>query len=265
MPSNRRTLTLAPAEIGGLLGPYRHTALLVAIIALLAVRPLVSSTGTGPAVYSIAIMLVLMIALYTIQVDELVGDRELLLKQRKHRATVGWVLALVAIALRLAIVFSPSHRLATIGGISWLLFFGYVTLTELRGVLKQKRVTRESISMSVSVYLLLGLTWGLFYILLFDFQPQAFNFGGVQAPSEAQVTPVLIYFSLTTLATVGYGDITPATLQARYAAVSEGVAGQFYLAILVARLVGMQMNQASNPPTDGEDSDSDSKEKGSGD
>ena len=43
------------------------------------------------------------------------------------------------------------------------------------------------------------------------------------------------YFSLTTLSTVGFGDITPVTLQARYAAVAEGITGQFYLAILVAR------------------------------
>jgi len=257
MPTDRRTLTLAPTEIGHRLHPYRHTALLVAIIALLAVRPLLSSNGAGPALYSIVIMLVLMVALYTIQIDELVGDRELLLKQRKRRAVVGWVLAIIAIALRLAVIVSPSHRLATIGGFSWLLFFAYVTLTELRSVLKQKRITRESISMSVSVYLLLGLTWGLFYILLFDFQPQAFNFGGTPAPSEQQVTPVLIYFSLTTLATVGYGDITPATLQARYAAVSEGIAGQFYLAILVARLVGMQMNQSSIQQTEDQDPEPD--------
>jgi voltage-gated potassium channel len=52
------------------------------------------------------------------------------------------------------------------------------------------------------------------------------------------------------LSTVGYGDITPLTLQARLAAAAEGVTGQFYLAILVARLVGMQMSQTSNqPPT----------------
>ena len=59
--------------------------------------------------------------------------------------------------------------------------------------------------------------------------------------------PVLIYFSLTTLTTIGFGDITPLTLKARYAAVAEGITGQFYLAILVARLVGMQMSQASSP------------------
>ncbi len=54
----------------------------------------------------------------------------------------------------------------------------------------------------------------------------------------------MIYFSLTTLSTIGFGDITPVTLQARYAAVAEGITGQFYLAILVARLVGMQMTQS---------------------
>jgi hypothetical protein len=73
------------------------------------------------------------------------------------------------------------------------------------------------------------------------------------------VTPVLIYFSLTTLATVGYGDITPVTLQARYAAVSEGIAGQFYLAILVARLVGMQMSQSAIEQVKEKVEDSDSK------
>ena len=50
---------------------------------------------------------------------------------------------------------------------------------------------------------------------------------------------------MTTISTIGFGDITPLTLQARYAAVAEGIAGQFYLAILVARLVGMQMSQAA--------------------
>jgi amino acid transporter len=240
--------------------PVRHTALLVAIIALLAVRSLVTGTGSGPALYSVLIMLVLMVALYTIQVDELLGDHDILLRQRKRRAVVGWALAIIAIVLRLSIVVSPSHELVTAGAISWLLFFGYVTLTELRSVLRQRTITRETISMSVSVYLLLGLTWGLFYILLFDFQPHAFSFGGAPIPSEQEINPVLVYFSLTTLATVGYGDITPVTLQARYAAVSEGIAGQFYLAILVARLVGMQMSQSANSDVEPEAPDTDSRE-----
>jgi hypothetical protein len=46
---------------------------------------------------------------------------------------------------------------------------------------------------------------------------------------------------LTTLSTIGFGDITPVSLQARYAAVAEGITGQLYFAILIARLVGLYM------------------------
>jgi len=73
----------------------------------------------------------------------------------------------------------------------------------------------------------------------------------LEAAAEGYTHPivnVLLYFSLTTLSTIGFGDITPITLQARYAAVAEGITGQFYLAVLVARLVAMQMSQPASPP-----------------
>ena len=101
---------------------------------------------------------------------------------------------------------------------------------------------------------------GLFYIVLHDLQLNAFSFGAAGPTSEQQTIPVLIYFSLTTLSTIGFGDITPLTLQARYAAVAEGITGQFYLAILVARLVGMQMSQSAGPHRESETLDSDTKE-----
>ena len=84
--------------------------------------------------------------------------------------------------------------------------------------------------------------------MIFLTRPEAFSLGaspelgGVLAAHPERAFPIFIYFSLTTLSTVGFGDITPVTLQARYAAVAEGITGQFYLAILVARLVGMQMS-----------------------
>jgi len=62
--------------------------------------------------------------------------------------------------------------------------------------------------------------------------------------------PIFVYCRLTTLSTVGFGDITPLSLQARYAAITEGITGQLYLAILVARLVGMQMSRAAARSTD---------------
>jgi hypothetical protein len=136
-----------------------------------------------------------------------------------------------------------------VGAFSWLLFFVYVTWSQLRSLLKQREVTGETISMSISIYLLLGMSWGLLYIVIFTRHPDAFSFGISPGVSEQHMFPILIYFSLTTLSTIGFGDITPLSLQARYAAVAEGITGQFYLAILVARLVGMQMSRAANPST----------------
>jgi len=231
--------------------PHRHTTLLVAIVALLALRPLLGDAReAGPALFSIAILVVMLVALYNINIDDLIGERGQLLAQGRRRRIIGWVLGAAATVERLAAIFAPSHSLYVAGSISWFLFFSFVTWSELRGVLKQREVTGEVISMSISVYLLLGLTWGLLYIVIFQLHPGAFSFGGTALVTPAQLSnpqpifPILEYFSLTTLSTIGFGDITPVTLQARYAAVAEGITGQFYLAILVARLVGMQMSQA---------------------
>jgi voltage-gated potassium channel len=233
------------------LRPRRHTALLVAIVAAFVVRPFLGDAGAGPVAFSIAMLVLLFTALYAVEIDDLVGERAVLLAQRRRRSIVAWMLAVPAVADRLIVLFTPSVWLRELGTLFWLLFLSFVIWSQLRSVLKHKDVTRETISMSVSIYLLLGLAWGLMYALMFEHDPVAFNFGGSPTPPAARenMFPVWIYFSLTTLSTIGFGDITPVTLQARYAAVAEGITGQFYLAILVARLVAMQMNQAAGQGT----------------
>jgi Ion channel len=230
------------------LAPRRHTALLVAIVFLFLVRPLIGDGAIATATFSVALLVLLLFALYAIQVDELVGERKALLAQRRRRALIGWALAVPAIVARLTVIVAPSPVLYLSEAILWLLLFTFITWHLLRGVLRQREITSETISMSISVYLLIGFTFGLFYILLHHMQPLAFSFGTTPTPisHEQQVFPILAYFSLTTLSTIGFGDITPVTLQARYAAVAEGITGQFYLAILVARLVGMQMSQSAS-------------------
>jgi voltage-gated potassium channel len=237
--------------IGRDLMARRHTGLLLAIVGLFAVRPFLGDTGTGSIAFSLAILLVLLVALLTIQVDDLVGERAALLVQRRRRTILGWVLAVPAITERVWVFFAPSPRLVMVGALSWLGFFVYVTWSQLRSLLKQREVTGETISMSISIYLLLGLSWGLLYIVIFTRHPEAFSLGASPQAGEQHAFPILIYFSLTTLSTVGFGDITPLTLPARYAAVAEGITGQFYLAILVARLVGMQMSRAAIDSSDG--------------
>jgi hypothetical protein len=251
MPSRRAALKQMPRAIRGRLAPRRHTALLLAIVAVFAVRPLIGDTDPALAIFSLTMLALVIVALYNIQVDELTGERAALLAERRRWLIVGWVLGTLAITERLIVLFAPIRSLYVAGSICWLLLFSFITWEELRAVLRQKQVTGETISMAISVYLLLGLTWGLMYILIYEVQPGAFTFGSAPTLSsgppsnQRHIFPVLIYFSLVTLATIGYGDIAPISLQARYLAVAEGITGQFYLAILIARLVAMQMSQSA--------------------
>jgi len=66
-------------------------------------------------------------------------------------------------------------------------------------------------------------------------------FGGLDAEPWFQLFPDMVYLSFITLTTVGYGDILPVEPLARFLAFAEAVVGQFYVAILVASLVGLRL------------------------
>lgn len=254
MTTEHSLLERARADFHGRVAPHRHSALLAAIVIAFAVRPLIGDTGASLALFSIAELLLLLVALYNINLDELVGERGRLLSQSRRRLRLGWGLAAAAALERVFSILVHSSMLDLVDSISWLLFLLFVTSSQIRSVLKQREVTGETISMAVSIYLLLGFTWALLYGVIFQLHPD--SFGGLAAahtghPLAIQhLFPVLAYFSLTTLSTIGFGDITPLTLQARYAAVAEGITGQFYLAILVARLVGLQMSHTVSQHTE---------------
>jgi len=95
------------------------------------------------------------------------------------------------------------------------------------------RVTAHRISGAVAVYLLLGLIWARLYEVVELLSPGAFHTLQGESLNAAGMT----YFSFVTLATMGYGDITPINIVARNLAVLEAVTGQLFLVILISRLV----------------------------
>jgi hypothetical protein len=118
--------------------------MLAAIVTTLAVRPLLGDAGNGPVVFSIAMLVLMLVSLYTLQIDELMDDREILLAERRRRSIIGWGLAVPATVDRLVVIFAPSHSLYLAGSIIWFLLFAFITWNELRGVLRQKRITKET-------------------------------------------------------------------------------------------------------------------------
>jgi voltage-gated potassium channel len=124
--------------------------------------------------------------------------------------------------------------------------FSFALYGILRAILA-KQASSDAIFGAVCGYLLLGIIWSLMYSAVETASPGSF---AMPASTDADGVPVrldrgtLSYYSFITLATVGYGDVTPTTPLARTLAWMEAVAGQFYLAVLVAGLVGFKVTQA---------------------
>jgi len=121
-----------------------------------------------------------------------------------------------------------------------VLFMAYIVVLILRHIFKQEDVTLETIYGAIVVYILIGLLWVFLYKFTEFFHPGSFSFSDALADDTQKA---LYYYSFVTLTTLGYGDITPVSGPARSLATLEAIVGQMYIAILIARLVGMHISQ----------------------
>ena len=106
----------------------------------------------------------------------------------------------------------------------------------LRQVVLGVEISANRLFGAVCIYLMIGVLWALMYGLLQTLDGQAFV-GELHSESGAW-GPTWIYYSFVTLTTLGYGDILPVSATARALAYTEAVVGVFYMAMLVAALVG---------------------------
>ena len=107
-------------------------------------------------------------------------------------------------------------------------------------VFRCERMTADSLFAPIVVYVLIALLFARLYVLLIALDPSSFSLpvaASERGPDLLQAD--MLYFSLITLATVGYGDILPVSETARMVAVIEATTGQFYVAVIVAAFVGM--------------------------
>ena len=171
-------------------------------------------------------------------------------------ATVLWSLSLHTVLLSLCLVLgflgfglhlstetigfseATSRVLKMVERGAYTLFYGISLLVFLHRIFSEKMVTADTIQGGIAVYFLSGLLWAFFYHTLFLFHSDAISLSD-QASGEFSD---MIYFSFITLTTLGYGDITPVSQMAKTLTLLEAVWGQTYLAVLVARLVGLHLS-----------------------
>jgi hypothetical protein len=127
--------------------------------------------------------------------------------------------------------------MASVGTIG---FYAFAIMMICGYVLQDDDVTLDMLAGALCSYMLIAFLWAEAYNLLEYLHP--YSFLAVGDTRQRQEWPDLLYFSFTTLTGSGYGDITPGTAQTRSAALLESVTGVFYIAIMIARLMGLHIS-----------------------
>jgi len=156
-------------------------------------------------------------------------------------------LLLLTLAARWSTYFIQLEFLLHVGLISYFAFLAMVTVVILSHVLGARRVTTEIIAGAICVYLLIGAMWAIVFTMMETVQPGSFSGGESQISSTNSEVAQHVdlshfsYYSYVTLTTLGYGEIAPLTPPARSLAALEAIVGQLFLAVLIARLVGLHI------------------------
>lgn len=200
--------------------------LLISLVALLLLYPLLEGDNIGSLLLTIITSVIIITSVYSLSYT---------------KKTLIWAMSIGSATLLATwidfFVRNPSWDLVSI--ILWILFYAFAVIALLFHVLSSTDVTIDTLYGAVSIYLLVAVLWGAIYTLIEGLSPGSFfinpghNIDGLRTWSD------FFYYSLVTLTTLGYGDITPVTASARSFSVMEAIIGILYIAVLVARLVGL--------------------------
>jgi hypothetical protein len=204
------------------------SAMLVLLaIALFVVAPLVANGVIGPVIFDIFFLLLLLSGVVAIA--------------QKPLLTVGVVAIVVATAVtRAASLLRPGTGFVIAFDALSILALSVFAALVLVQVFREGPVTSNRIQGAIVVYLLLGLIWTSAYEIVNRAAPGAFHFADPLSVRSAAAHG-FAYFSFVTLTTVGYGDIVPVHPMARSLAMAEALIGQLYPAVLIARLVALEI------------------------
>lgn len=201
--------------------------LLLCLLGMLFTLPYVHEYPLGAYVYHGLMTLILLISLYALDM---------------HRISywVGMAIGIPAVLANWAMEGWRTPLAEQLSHGSNMLFLSYISATMIYAMLKEQRVTNNTLFAGACCFLLMGFAWTSFYALMGSLDPQAFRHFAGDRPTEYVD---FLYYSLITITTTGYGDIAPLKAPVRLAAALEAIVGQLYLAVLVARLVGLHISQ----------------------
>ena len=207
-----------------------YPILLAALIISLVVMPIMEQTHAGRLLFNVGLTFVLIVAAGAIRRD-------------RGAFAASTVVTIVAIPLLWLTMISQSSALYLASHLVGIALIALAAMLILNNVIRRHLATMHAILGTICVYLLLGQGWALAYSVLDHVQDEPFAFahqrtvevfGDERDPTSYSQ---LVYFSFVTMTTLGYGDVSPRSAEAETLTWLQAVAGQFYIAILVARFV----------------------------
>lgn len=158
------------------------------------------------------------------------------------------ILGIIALIVGWLDVSSVSTKTIIVTKILYMAFFIDIAFILLARIMKVKKVTSDTICGAACVYILIGLSWAFVYAMVEFTVPGSFSMPDVEESVRAVSLQHdklfdFLYYSFVTITTLGYGDIVPVRKMAKMLSILESLVGQLFIALLVARLVGLYTAQ----------------------
>ncbi len=230
-----------------LLREFSFLILLICLFAAVLVPPYFEGMALLDTVWRLVFSLVMLVSLAT-----LAGSRGTLV--------FAGIMLIPAIVTNWIPLFNDAVWTIYADNLTSILYFSIIGYHLGRFVFTAGRVTSNVLYAAMCLYLILALVWAAIYNNLYIFYDDAFAFNSPQvlalANNPESTMGLFTYFSFVTLSTLGYGDIVPLTRVTQSWAAVEAMIGQFYIAIVMARLVSLHVvdNGKSTGPRSGDDS-----------
>lgn len=214
--------------IGGVCFKNRFLFLFISLLLVLILNPIIESITPLRILFSIFVTAIILSAVHA-------------LSHQTRDLIVASILAAPALGFTWVSDYIESVDMYLASDVCGVLFFIFVVLHLLRYIWRQERVSSDLIVGAAVVYILMAVIWSYIYLIIETIQPGSFN-AAEALGQENQYA--FLYYSLVTITTLGYGDITPSTKIAASFSVLEAVVGQLYLVTMIAWLVGVHVSQS---------------------